>query len=207
MIAACGVAWYPLRTGYISIYLSLTTPATHQGISNSLCPFSYLTNQAQSANMKALVYNGVGKIAVEDRPKPIVKSPSDAVVKLTRTTICGSDLHIIKGDVPSVAPGRVIGHEGVGIIEEVGSDVKGFKIGDHVLIACITSCATCSFCKKGKFGLCNESGGWRLGHLDDGTQAEFVRIPHADASLHLVPQGVDERSLLVLSDIIVSNIS
>jgi alcohol dehydrogenase len=153
--------------------------------------------------MKALVYNGVGKIALEDRPKPEVLNPSDVVVKLTRTTICGSDLHIIQGHVPTVAPGRVIGHEGVGIVESVGKDVQNFKPGDHVLIACITSCATCHFCKKGSFGLCNRDGGWRLGHLDDGTQAEYVRIPHADASLHPVPDGIDERSLLVLSDIIV----
>jgi len=152
--------------------------------------------------MKALVYNGVGKIAVEDRPQPKVQNPTDAVIKLTRTTICGSDLHIIQGHVPTVEPGRVIGHEGVGIVDSVGKDVKNFKAGDHVLIACITSCATCDFCKKGAFGLCNTTGGWRLGHLDDGTQAEFVRIPHADASLHLVPEGVDERSLLVLSDIL-----
>ncbi|PVH88097.1 GroES-like protein [Cadophora sp. DSE1049] len=153
--------------------------------------------------MKALVFNGVGKIAVEDRPQPKVQDPSDAIVKLTRTTICGSDLHIIQGHVPTVEPGRVIGHEGVGVVESVGKDVKKFKVGDRVLIACITSCATCSFCKQGKFGLCNSpTGGWRLGHTHDGTQAEYVRILHADASLHAVPKGVDERSLLVLSDII-----
>lgn len=152
--------------------------------------------------MKALVYNGVGEIAVEDRPQPEVREPSDAIIKLTRTTICGSDLHIIQGHVPTVAPGRVIGHEGVGVVHSIGRDVRNFKVGDHVLIACITSCATCSFCKKNQFGLCNTTGGWRLGHTEDGTQAEFVRILHADASLHRVPEGVDERSLLVLSDII-----
>jgi alcohol dehydrogenase len=152
-------------------------------------------------NMKALVYNGVGKIAVEDRPEPTIQAPSDAIIKITRTTICGSDLHIIKGDVPTVQPGRVIGHEGVGIVHSVGSDVKEFKIGDHVLIACITSCATCTFCRKETASFC-KTGGWRLGHLVDGTQAEFVRIPHAEGSLHHIPQGTDERSLLVLSDIL-----
>lgn len=153
--------------------------------------------------MKALVYNGIGKIAVEDRPIPTIRDPSDAIIKLTRTTICGSDLHIIQGHVPTVDKGRVIGHEGIGVISEVGKDVEKFKKGDRVLISCITSCATCSFCKKGKHGLCNSTGGWRLGHTEDGTQAEFVRILHADASLHPVPEGADERAMLVLSDILV----
>jgi len=151
--------------------------------------------------MKALVYNGVGKIAVEDRPQPKVEQPSDAVVKLTRTTICGTDLHIIKGDVPTVDKGRVLGHEGVGIVESVGSDVKSFKKGDRVLIACITSCATCSFCRKGMIEHCS-NGGWKLGHLLDGTQAEYVRIQFADNCLYHVPPGVDERTLVLLSDIL-----
>jgi alcohol dehydrogenase len=151
--------------------------------------------------MKALVYNGGGKIAVEDRPEPTIQAPSDAIVKLTRTTICGSDLHIIKGDVPTVKPGRVIGHEGIGIVHSVGPDVKEFKVGDHVLIACITSCLTCTFCRKGTASFC-KTGGWQLGHLIDGTQADFVRIPHAEGSLHHVPKHIDERSLLVLSDIL-----
>ncbi|KAH7379672.1 chaperonin 10-like protein [Cadophora sp. MPI-SDFR-AT-0126] len=137
--------------------------------------------------MKALVFNGIGKTAVEDRPQPTVQDP-----------ISGP-----QGHVPTVEPGRVIGHEGVGVVESVGKDIKKFKVGDRVLIACITSCATCSFYKQGKFRLCNApTGGWRLGHTHDGTQAEYMRILHADASLHAVPNGVDERSLLVLSDII-----
>jgi alcohol dehydrogenase len=151
--------------------------------------------------MKALVYNGIGKIAVEDRPEPTIQAPSDAIVKLTRTTICGSDLHIIKGDVPTVKQGRVIGHEGVGVVHKIGPEVKDFKIGDHVLIACITSCARCTFCRNSTNCFC-KTGGWQLGHLIDGTQAEFVRIPHAESSLHHIPQGIDERSLLVLSDIL-----
>jgi len=151
--------------------------------------------------MKALVYNGPGKIAVEDRPQPKVEQPSDAVVKLTRTTICGTDLHIIKGDVPTVPNGRVLGHEGVGVVDSVGPDVKNFKKGDRVLIACITSCATCTFCRKSMLEMC-KNGGWQLGNLIDGTQAEYVRIPFADNCLYNVPKGADERSLLVLSDIL-----
>jgi NADPH:quinone reductase-like Zn-dependent oxidoreductase len=145
--------------------------------------------------MKALVYNGPGKIAVEDRPEPKVEQPSDAVVKLTRTTICGTDLHIIKGDVPTVPNGRVLGHEGIGIVDSVGPDVKHFKKGDRVLIACITSCATCTFCRKSMLEMC-KNGGWQLGHLIDGTQAEYVRIPFADNCLYSVPKGADERTLL-----------
>lgn len=151
--------------------------------------------------MKALVFNGKGKIAVEDRPEPTIKEPDDAIIKLSRTTICGTDLHIIKGDVPTVEKGRVLGHEGIGVVHEVGKDVKSFKKGDRVLIACITSCATCTFCRRGTYGFC-KTGGWKLGHLYDGTQAEYVRIAHADASLHPVPKGADERSLLLLSDIL-----
>jgi alcohol dehydrogenase len=151
--------------------------------------------------MKALVYNGAGRIAVEDRPEPTIQTPSDAIIKLTSTTICGTDLHIIKGDVPTVKPGRVLGHEGIGIVHSVGTNVKEFKAGDHVLIACITSCLTCTFCRKGTACFC-KTGGWRLGHLIDGTQAEFVRIPHAEGSLHHIPQGINQRSLLVLSDIL-----
>ncbi|KAH7370514.1 chaperonin 10-like protein [Rhexocercosporidium sp. MPI-PUGE-AT-0058] len=160
---------------------------------------------------KALVSNGVGKITVEDRPKPQVQDPSDTVMKLTRTTICGSDLYIIKAS-PISQGDRIIGNgmplvAGVGVVESIGTDVKKFKVGDRVLIACITSCATCSFCKQGKFGLCNSTtGGWRLGHTHDGTQADYIKILHADASLHAVPKGVDERSLLVLSYIVVSGL-
>ena len=151
--------------------------------------------------MKALVYNGPGKLAVEDRPQPKIELPSDAIIKLTRTTICGTDLHILKGDVPTVPKGRVLGHEGVGVVNEVGPDVKGFKKGDRVLIACITSCATCTFCRKSMLEQC-KNGGWQLGHLIDGTQAEYVRIPFADNCLYHVPKGSDERTLLVLSDIL-----
>ncbi len=151
--------------------------------------------------MKALVYHGPGKKAWEEKPKPAVKDPTDAVVKVLRTTICGTDLHILKGDVPAVTDGRILGHEGVGVVEEVGTGVSNFKKGDRVLISCITSCGKCEACKKGMYSHCAD-GGWILGHLIDGTQAEYVRIPHADNSLYRVPPGVDEDALVMLSDIL-----
>lgn len=151
--------------------------------------------------MKALVYHGVSKKAWEEKPKPTLIDSSDAIVKIIKTTICGTDLHILKGDVPEVTDGRILGHEGVGIIEEVGSAVTQFKKGDHVLISCITSCAKCSYCKKGMYSHC-ESGGWILGHLIDGTQAEYVRIPYADTSLYHIPKDADEEALVMLSDIL-----
>jgi alcohol dehydrogenase len=151
--------------------------------------------------MKALVYHGPGKRAWEDKPKPTVQKPSDAIVRITRTTICGTDLHILKGDVPTVTDGRILGHEGVGIIDEVGAGVSTFKPGDRVLISCITSCGRCDACKRGMYSHC-ETGGWILGHTIDGTQAEFVRIPHAETSLYPAPKGVDEDALVMLSDIL-----
>ena len=151
--------------------------------------------------MMALVYHGPGKKAWEEKPLPVIIKPTDAVVKILKTTICGTDLHIMKGDVPEVTDGRIIGHEGVGIIEEVGNGVSNFKKGDHVLISCITSCGKCEYCKKGMYSHC-EDGGWILGHLIDGTQAEYVRIPHADNSLYPIPAGSDEEALVMLSDIL-----
>lgn len=151
--------------------------------------------------MKALVYHGPGKKSWEEKPNPIIIKPTDAIVKILKTTICGTDLHIMKGDVPEVGDGRIIGHEGVGIIEEVGNAVSNFKKGDHVLISCITSCGKCAYCKKGMYSHC-EDGGWILGHLIDGTQAEYVRIPHADNSLYPIPAGADEEALVMLSDIL-----
>jgi alcohol dehydrogenase len=150
--------------------------------------------------MKALVYLGPGKIEWKTVPAPEILQPTDALVKITRTTICGTDLHILKGDVPDVSNGRILGHEGVGIVEEVGSAVRGFKRSDHVLISCITSCGKCDYCKKQMYAHC-EDGGWILGHLIDGTQAEYVRIPHADNSLYHIAAEKDEESLVMLSDI------
>src|SRR4051812_27067655 len=151
--------------------------------------------------MNALVYHGPGKKAWEQKPKPVILQPTDALVRILKTTICGTDLHIMKGDVPAVVEGRIIGHEGVGIIEETGSAVSNFKKGDHVLISCITSCGKCEFCKKGMYSHC-EKGGWILGHMIDGTQAEYVRIPYADNSLYLIPAGLDDEALVMLSDIL-----
>ncbi|MDB5060751.1 MAG: zinc-dependent alcohol dehydrogenase family protein [Mucilaginibacter sp.] len=151
--------------------------------------------------MKALVYHGPGKKSWEEKPNPVITETTDAVVKILKTTICGTDLHIMKGDVPEVTDGRILGHEGVGVIEEVGSSVSNFKKGDHVIISCITSCGKCEFCKKGMYSHC-ERGGWILGHMIDGTQAEYVRIPYADNSLYPIPVGSDEEALVMLSDIL-----
>ena len=147
------------------------------------------------------MYHGAGKKAWEEKPKPVIKETTDAVVKILKTTICGTDLHIMKGDLPEVTDGRIIGHEGVGIVEETGSAVSNFKKGDHVLISCITSCGKCEYCKKGMYSHCTD-GGWILGHMIDGTQAEYVRIPHADNSLYPIPAGADEEALVMLSDIL-----
>lgn len=151
--------------------------------------------------MKALVYGGPGKKTLEERPMPTLKDATDAIVRVTKTTICGTDLHILKGDVPTVAPGTVLGHEGVGVIESVGAGVTTFKPGDRVLISCITSCGKCEFCRKGMYSHCT-TGGWQLGHLIDGTQAEYVRVPHADTSLYPIPADADEEALVMLSDIL-----
>ncbi|KAK0649081.1 alcohol dehydrogenase GroES domain-containing protein [Cercophora newfieldiana] len=155
---------------------------------------------ATGTTMKALVYKQVGKVELQERPIPKIQSPSDAVVKLTKTTICGTDLHIRKGDVATCTPGRVLGHEGVGIIDEIGDSVTKFKKGDPVLISCISSCATCEYCRRGMSSHCT-TGGWVLGNEIDGTQAEYVRIPHADCSLYAIPEGVDQSALVTLSDI------
>jgi len=152
--------------------------------------------------MKALVYHGPGKRALEDRPTPLIQEATDAIVRITKTTICGTDLHIMKGDVPTVTDGRILGHEGVGIIDQVGDSVSNFRVGDHVLISCITSCGRCANCKKGMYSHCENGGGWILGNLIDGTQAEYVRIPYADNSLYPVPDGADEEALVMLSDIL-----
>lgn len=151
--------------------------------------------------MKALVYHGPNNPVFEDKPKPVIQKNTDAIVRISKTTICGTDLHILKGDVPTVVDGRILGHEGVGIIDEVGSGVSNFKKGDHVLISCITSCGRCRSCKKQMYSHC-ENGGWILGNTIDGTQAEFVRIPYADTSLHHIPNGLEEEALVMLSDIL-----
>ncbi len=156
---------------------------------------------AKAKSMKALVYHGPGHKAWEDHARPVIIKTTDVIVKVLKTTICGTDLHIMKGDMPEVAEGRVLGHEGVGIIEEIGSSVSNFKVGDHVIISCVTSCGKCEYCKKGMYSHC-EDGGWILGYMIDGVQAEYVRIPHADNSLYPIPAGADEEALVMLSDIL-----
>ena len=156
--------------------------------------------------MKALVYLGPGKKTLRDCPKPTLRSATDALVKITKTTICGTDLHILKGDVATCEVGRILGHEGVGIIESVGAGVATFKAGDRVLISCITACGRCDSCRKGMYSHCS-TGGWILGNTIDGTQAEYVRIPYADTSLyalpgHLIQSAADEETAVMLSDIL-----
>ncbi len=151
--------------------------------------------------MKALVYQGPGKKSLEQRPIPELGLPSDAIVKIIKTTICGTDLHILKGDVPTCTPGRILGHEGIGEVVKTGSAVTLFKTGDRVLISCISACGKCVYCRKLMYSHCT-TGGWILGNSIDGTQAEYVRIPHADSSLYPLPEGVDEEALVMLSDIL-----
>jgi alcohol dehydrogenase len=153
------------------------------------------------SSMKALVYHGPSNIQWEDAPKPVIENPTDAIVRITKTTICGTDLHILKGDVPTVTDGRILGHEGVGVVEEVGSGVGNFSVGDRVIVSCITSCGKCDACKKGMYSHCVD-GGWILGNTIDGTQAEYVRIPQADLSMYHIPDGSDEEALVMLSDIL-----
>lgn len=150
--------------------------------------------------MKTLVYHGAGNQSWEDKPDPSIQKPTDVIVKIDRTTICGTDLHIMRGSVPTTKPGRTLGHEGVGTIVEIGNQVQQFHKGDRVLISTITSCGNCPQCKKALYGHCRD-GGWMLGNVIDGCQAEYTRIPHADHSLYLVPDGVDLESVVMLSDI------
>ena len=151
--------------------------------------------------MKALVYQGRGVKALEERPRPSLIAPDDAVVRITRTTICGTDLHILKGDVPTATEGRILGHEGIGVIEETGPGVTRFHAGDQVIVSCITSCGKCHYCRRGMCSHC-EHGGWLLGNTIDGTQADYVRIPLADTSLHAVPPGADSEAMVLLSDVL-----
>jgi alcohol dehydrogenase len=154
-----------------------------------------------TTTMEALVYGGPGQKAWQARPMPVLRDPGDAIVRITTTTICGTDLHILKGDVPTVTPGRILGHEGVGVVESVGSAVTNFHTGDKVLIACISACGICDLCRKGMYSHCR-TGGWILGNTIDGTQAEFVRTPHADTSLYHLPADADEEAVVMLSDIL-----
>ena len=152
--------------------------------------------------MKALVYHGPGQRAWEVVPDPVLVEPTDAIVKIDTTTICGTDLHILKGDVPEVAAGTILGHEAVGTVLEVGAAVTTIEPGDRVLISCITSCGRCRFCKEGHYGLCTGGGGWIFGHTIDGLQAELARVPFADTSVYKIPAGLSDEDVLFLADIL-----
>jgi alcohol dehydrogenase len=152
--------------------------------------------------MRALVYHGPGQKAWEDVPKPGIIADTDAIVRVDAVTICGTDLHILKGDVPAVTDGRILGHEAVGTVEAIGSGVKTVRAGDRVLVSCISACGTCRFCREGHAGQCLGGGGWILGHKIDGTQAEYVRVPFADASTYPVPEGASAEEILMLADIL-----
>ncbi|HCX29225.1 MAG TPA: alcohol dehydrogenase [Blastocatellia bacterium] len=151
--------------------------------------------------MKALVYHGPGERAWENKPRPAIQDPSDAIVRITTSTICGTDLHILKGDLTAVTDGRILGHEGIGVVEQVGPGVSEFHVGDKVIISCVSACLKCDFCKRGMYSHCRH-GGWILGYTIDGTQTEFVRIPHADGSLYHFPADADEEAMVMLSDIL-----
>src|SRR6185369_14191194 len=152
--------------------------------------------------MKALVYHGPGKRAWEYVPDPVIREPTDAIVRVDSSTICGTDLHILKGDVPEVKPGTILGHEAVGTIVEVGAAVTTVAPDDRVLVSCITSCGRCRFCKEAKYGLCTGGGGWIFGHLINGLQAEYARVPFADTSVYRVPDELSDEQVLFLADIL-----
>ena len=151
--------------------------------------------------MKALVYHGPNAISWEEKPLPSIQNPSDVIVRISKTTLCGTDLTILKGGVSTVAAGRILGHEATGTISEVGAAVTNFRVGDHVLIPCTTSCGRCPACRRGLLSSCQQ-GGWLIGNTIDGVQAEYARIPLADSSLHHLPAWVDEEAALMLADII-----
>ncbi len=152
--------------------------------------------------MKALVYHGPGEKAWEAVPDPAIQDTTDAIVKVEATTICGTDLHILKGDTPEVASGRILGHEAIGTVQEVGPGVTSVRPGDRVLVSCISACARCQYCREGHPGQCTGGGGWIFGYMIDGTQAEYVRVPFADTSTYKIPAGATDDEILMLADIL-----
>lgn len=152
--------------------------------------------------MKAYVYEKPGVAKLIDKEKPVITESTDAIIRMVKTTICGTDLHIIKGDTPEVPSNTTLGHEGIGIVESVGSSVNNFKVGDKVIVSCISSCGKCYYCKKGIYAHCEKDGGWILSHLIDGTQAEYVKVPFADNSLYHAPESLPDEALVMLSDIL-----
>jgi alcohol dehydrogenase len=157
--------------------------------------------------MKALVYQGPGTKSWQEVPEPKLVESTDVIVRMVATTICGTDLHILHGDVPEVEPGRVLGHEGIGVITEIGSGVTQLDVGDRVILACVSSCGRCSNCRKGLYSHCLDPEGlagigWIFGYMIDGTQAEFVRVPFAENSVYKVPEGLTDAEGILLSDIL-----
>ena len=152
--------------------------------------------------MRAVVYHGPGQKAWEEVPMPVIIDDTDAIVRVEATTICGTDLHILKGDVAAVTDGRILGHEAVGTVESIGAGVKNVAVGDRVLVSCVTACGSCRYCREGSYGQCLGGGGWILGHKIDGTQAEYVRVPFADTSTYAIPAGVSDEQILMLADIL-----
>jgi alcohol dehydrogenase len=189
-----GANWPNVEDGSVSEEISMTTSALEMAIPRVSTP-------SVGTNMKALVYHGPGKRAWEDKPRPAIREPGDAIVRITTSTICGTDLHILKGDLPAVTDGRILGHEGIGVVEQVGPGVSEFHVGDKVIISCVTACLKCDFCRRGMYSHCRH-GGWILGYLIDGTQAEYVRIPQADGSLYHFPADAAEEAMVMLSDIL-----
>ncbi len=152
--------------------------------------------------MKALVYHGPGQRSWEGVEDPGIVDPTDAVVRIDTTTICGTDLHILKGDVPETTPGTILGHEAVGTVEEVGAGVTSVAPGDRVLLSCISACGRCRYCKEGRYGQCLGGGGWIFGHTINGVQAEYARVPFADNSVYRVPEELSDEQVLFLADIL-----
>jgi alcohol dehydrogenase len=166
------------------------------------CGRATLDANGKELAMKALVYHGPGRREWEQVPDPTIEDPTDVVVRIDSATICGTDLHILKGDVPEVVPGTVLGHEAVGTVVETGAAVSTLREGDRVLVSCISSCGRCRFCREGHYGLCVGGGGWIFGHLIDGLQAEYARVPFADTSVHKVPESLTDEQVLFLADIL-----
>ena len=177
-------------------YLNKTNEKAYNYIVNST------NKKTEECFMKAYTYVKPGLASFVDVDKPVIRKPTDAIVRIVKTTICGTDLHIIKGDVPACQSGTILGHEGIGIVEEVGEGVSNFKKGDKVLISCVCACGKCYYCKKGIYAHCEDEGGWIFGHLIDGMQAEYLRVPHADNTLYHTPEDLSDEALVMLSDIL-----
>jgi alcohol dehydrogenase len=165
-------------------------------------PASLKASTQRRLEMKGLVYHGPGQRSWDEVADPTIEVPTDAVVRIDASTICGTDLHILKGDVPACQPGTILGHEAVGTVVEKGSAVTTLEVGDRVLVSCITSCGRCRFCKERRYGICTGGGGWIFGHLIDGLQAEYARVPFADTSVYKIPAELDDEEVLFLSDIL-----